>query len=187
MSFLPATLVQTGYVCARTCAPAVKLYIHQEYAGRAPICARHVRMTTAGGAVINPTQPLCVLQKVPVYLASGILSYNDTAAMQDLTQKLTPFASTIYYKELFLTDVELASMSADQRSVVDYLVLLTCERFVGINTSTYSWWVREYRKLMGYDTRTSLFVATPHVGTDLLFSSAAGLPSHKRIFKSAAR
>lgn len=106
--------------------------------------------------------------------------------MQDLMGKVAPFASQIYYKELFLTDDELASLSADQRSIVDYLVLLTCERFVGLNSSTFSWWVREYRKLLGYDQHTSLFVPTPNIGTDLLFQGAAGLPFSKRFFKSAA-
>lgn len=99
---------------------------------------------------------------------------------------LVPLSSRVYYKEMFLSVAELAALSADQKSAVDYLVLLRSERFVGLNSSTYSWWVREYRKLLGYDERTSYFVATPHVGTDRLFNFAASLPSRRHAFRSSA-
>lgn len=128
-----------------------------------------------------------LLQSTPVYLASGLLSYNDTGAMAHELSKLEPYASEVFYKELFLTPEELGSLSADQESAVDYLVLTNSERFVGLNGSTFSWWVREYRKLLGHDARTSLLVATPHLDTNRLFSRAAGLPTHTRPFLPAPR
>ena len=125
------------------------------------------------------------MQDTPLYIASGLLSYNDTRTMDLVMSNTQPFSSQVHYKELHLTREELDMLSVDQQSGIDFLVLARSVRFVGIGSSTFSWFVREFRGMQGAHEHTSLFVSLPAVPTDYLFEKGARLPKIDRIFRSA--
>ncbi len=45
---------------------------------------------------------------MPLYVATGLLSYNDSAAMDIVRLRLQPFAAKLLHKELYLSRVRLA-------------------------------------------------------------------------------
>ncbi|GAX73979.1 hypothetical protein CEUSTIGMA_g1429.t1 [Chlamydomonas eustigma] len=105
-----------------------------------------------------------------LYVASGLLSYADLEEVSWLNATLSPLAKTILYKEMFLTQNELAQYNTEQLALLDFLVLAQCQTFVGIGTSTFSVYLREYRRLHGRKDRSSnVFVSSKLVGTDTLF------------------
>lgn len=56
-------------------------------------------------------------------------------------------ASGAVYKEMFLSDTDMAGLHSEQRGLIDFLVLSHSTRFVGFGPSTYSFFLREYRTL----------------------------------------
>lgn len=73
-------------------------------------------------------------------------------------------------QEQILTPEELAPLHTEQTALLDFLVLIYSQRFVGFGASTFSLYVREYRYLMGISPRsTSLLMDTQTIGTDQLF------------------
>ncbi len=110
----------------------------------------------------------------PVYVAAGVLSYNDTALMREATRKMAPFAKAVVYKELYLSPEELQGLHPEQLALLDFLVLAECKAFVGAGFSSFSVFIREYRALNGLAPRdTSLLVSGAAVGSDPLFARAA--------------
>jgi hypothetical protein len=51
------------------------------------------------------------------------------------------------YKEMFLSEGDLAGLHSEQRGLIDFLVLAHSSRFVGFGPSTYSFFLREYRTM----------------------------------------
>ena len=112
--------------------------------------------------------------QVPVYVAAGVLSYNDTALMQEATRKMAPFAKAVVYKEMYLSPQELQGLHPEQLALLDFLVLAECKAFVGAGFSSFSVFIREYRALHGLAPRdTSFLVSGAAVGSDPLFARAA--------------
>lgn len=56
-------------------------------------------------------------------------------------------ASGAVYKEMFLSEGDLAGLHSEQRGLIDFLVLAHSTRFVGFGPSTYSFFLREYRTM----------------------------------------
>ena len=56
-------------------------------------------------------------------------------------------ASGAVYKEMFLSEADLAGLHSEQRGLIDFLVLAHSTRFVGFGPSTYSFFLREYRTM----------------------------------------
>jgi hypothetical protein len=83
--------------------------------------------------------------KVPVYMAAGILSYNDREQMGEATSKLLAHARDVVFKEKYLTRSDMEGLHPEQLALVDFLVLAQCRHFVGISVSTFSVFIREYR------------------------------------------
>ena len=50
----------------------------------------------------------------PLYLATGLLTYKHTTRMDEVREKLKPFASVLDYKEKYLSPEELAGQSVSQ-------------------------------------------------------------------------
>ena len=68
-----------------------------------------------------------------------------------------------------------AALSSEQKALLDFLVLANGDAFVGFGTSTFSFYLREYRALQGMPRSTSVLVDASIVGTDPLFYSAGVL------------
>jgi hypothetical protein len=56
---------------------------------------------------------------------------------------------------------------------VDFLVLAKSSKFVGISVSTFSFFLREYRSLMGVERDSAVLIDGSAVGTERLFADAA--------------
>jgi hypothetical protein len=56
-------------------------------------------------------------------------------------------AAGAVYKEMFLSEADLAGLHSEQRGLIDFLVLAKSTRFVGFGPSTYSFFLREYRTM----------------------------------------
>lgn len=66
-----------------------------------------------------------------------------------------------------------AGLNQEQRALIDFLVLARAQRFVGFGSSTFSYYLREYRALhYGLPHSTSLLLNTTRIGTDALFAAA---------------
>jgi hypothetical protein len=68
-----------------------------------------------------------------------------------------------------------AALSSEQLALLDFLVLARGRAFVGFGSSTFSFYLREYRALQGLPRGTSVLVDASIVGTDSLFYSAGVL------------
>lgn len=108
-----------------------------------------------------------------LYIASGLLTYEGSMWKQ-VTTELAPYARRLLYKELFLPPGDLHGLHAEQLALVDFLVLVNAKRFVGISTSTFSVYVREYRHIMNLaDRETSEMVHAAAIGTEPMFARSA--------------
>lgn len=65
-----------------------------------------------------------------------------------------------------------AALNSEQKALLDFLVLARAQRFVGFGSSTFSFYLREYRALHGLRCTSSRLVDASIIGTDPLFHSA---------------
>ena len=65
-----------------------------------------------------------------------------------------------------------AELNSEQKALVDFLVLSRGRGFVGFGSSTFSFYLREYRVLSGVPRSSSVLVDASVIGTDPLFNSA---------------
>lgn len=77
-----------------------------------------------------------------LYIASGLLSYNASAEMQDMLRFLGPHSRSVQYKEKYLPPEVLAALNPEQQALVDFLVLANSDNFVGLGSSTFSVYLR---------------------------------------------
>lgn len=68
-----------------------------------------------------------------------------------------------------------AGLNSEQKALVDFLVLSQGRAFVGFGSSTFSFYLREYRALHSMPRSTSVLVDASAIGTDNLFNSAGTL------------
>jgi hypothetical protein len=104
-----------------------------------------------------------------VYAASGLLSYNASAEMEQMLAFMAPYSKSVQYKELYLPKQQLAALNPEQGALVDFLVIANADAFVGIGSSTFSAYLREYRVLLGHSRAADAFVDTSKIGSDALF------------------
>ena len=83
------------------------------------------------------------------------------------------YASTIKHKELYLSLEELRGIGNEQSALIDLLVLRKSANLVGINVSTFSFYLAELRLIDGLPPRASQMLAASFIGTDELFYSCA--------------
>jgi hypothetical protein len=111
---------------------------------------------------------------LPLYMAAGILSYDDTEQMKEATARLAPYCAAIVYKEKYLARADLEGLHPEQLALIDFLVLASARHFVGISVSTFSVFIREYRHLRSLAPKnTTWLVDGTAVGTEALFNKAA--------------
>lgn len=111
-----------------------------------------------------------------VYLATGLLTYsggNEALSKLSTNMKHKGLCSEIYHKEQFLEDPELQSLHSEQKALVDLLILARANRFVGFEPSTFSFFVSQYRILLGLDPKSSVSVEGAVMTTNPLFEAAA--------------
>lgn len=63
-------------------------------------------------------------------------------------------------------------MNSEQKALLDFLVLSNGKYFVGFGSSTFSFYLREYRALQSIPRSSSVLVDASVIGTDSLFNSA---------------
>lgn len=68
--------------------------------------------------------------------------------------------------------VGVAGLSSEQKALVDFIVLAGGQGFVGFGSSTFSFYLREYRALKGISRASSVLVDASAIGTDTLFRLA---------------
>lgn len=110
----------------------------------------------------------------PLFVASGLLTYGASAEMEKVAAEITRegLASSIHYKEQHLTSADLAGLNSEQKAAVDFLVLARSKYFVGLGSSTFSFYLREHRALEGISRKSTVLVDASKIGTDDLFASA---------------
>jgi len=71
-------------------------------------------------------------RSLPLYIATGILSYKDADnQMDDVRRRLAPYSSQLVWKEQFLPAGRLAALHPDQLALIDFLVLVRSRWGVG--------------------------------------------------------
>jgi hypothetical protein len=112
--------------------------------------------------------------RTPLYVASGLLTYGASAEMDKVAAEIKKegLASSIHYKEQHLTSADLAALNSEQKAAVDFLVLQRSRGFVGLGSSTFSFYLREHRALEGIPRNSTVLVDSSKIGTDDLFASA---------------
>ncbi|KAK9823976.1 hypothetical protein WJX72_006735 [[Myrmecia] bisecta] len=95
----------------------------------------------------------------PVYVAGGAINQQDP--LYSLFSQ--HFASKVYYRTMFLPEDQYPEVVGDKGAAVDFLVLVDSAHAVGVKLSTFSAYVKAYRKLTG---RGSLSFIDPG---DLMF------------------
>ncbi|GAB4814797.1 hypothetical protein N2152v2_001843 [Parachlorella kessleri] len=113
--------------------------------------------------------------RTPLYVACGLLSYGAAGEWQETQDILLHrgIASSLHHKEEFLPEAELKELNSEQLALVDFLVLARATRLVGIGSSTFSYYLREYRALhYGLPKSTTVLVNASRIGTDKLFAAA---------------
>ncbi len=119
--------------------------------------------------------------KAPVYIATGLLSYEaGHATLNHLMSNLTAegLCSHVAFKEQFLDSAELDALHSEQKALVDLLVLAQARRFVGFEPSTFSFFLSQYRVLQGLEASSSVLVEGKIIGTNTLFEEAAVVVEH---------
>lgn len=109
-----------------------------------------------------------------LYAASGLLTYGANDEMDNLIGSLKDagLCKDVHYKELYIPQAELEELNSEQKALVDFLVLSRGRGFVGFGSSTFSFYLREYRVLSGIPRSSSVLVDASVIGTDPLFNSA---------------
>lgn len=65
-----------------------------------------------------------------------------------------------------------AGLNSEQKALLDLLVLAQGHSFVGFGSSTFSFYLREFRSLSGVPPARSVLVDASVIGTDSLFADA---------------
>ena len=63
-------------------------------------------------------------------------------------------------------------LNSEQKALLDFIVLSGGDSFVGFGSSTFSFYLQEYRTLRGVHKAKSVLVDSSMIGTDGLFSEA---------------
>ena len=82
------------------------------------------------------------------------------------------FASAAFGALLLPVWLAAAGLSSEQKALVDFIVLAGGQGFVGFGSSTFSFYLREYRALKGVPRASSVLVDASAIGTDSLFRAA---------------
>ncbi|KAL4423751.1 hypothetical protein ABPG75_001052 [Micractinium tetrahymenae] len=126
------------------------LFFHQSQAGQQKAWEAYIEGMRESG--FNAS--------LPVYVASGLLTYNSTEQWHQLVDKMRALglAAEVLHKEKLLRAEELQGLHMEQVAVLDFLVLARAQRVVGLAASTFSTYLREYRALHGIPKATARLV-----------------------------
>ena len=75
------------------------------------------------------------------------------------------------YKEMFLTEGDLAGVRNEQSGLIDFLVMRKAAKLVGIGVSTFSFYLAELRLMDGVPPVDTELLMASYIGTDELFFS----------------
>lgn len=88
-----------------------------------------------------------------------------------LTASGVQLASHIVYKEMYLTEKDLADVHNEQSGLIDLLVMRQAQKLVGIGVSTFSFYLYELRLMDGFAPEDTELLMASYIGTDELFFS----------------
>jgi len=63
-------------------------------------------------------------------------------------------------------------LASEQKALLDFLVLAKGRRFVGFGSSTFSFYLQQYRLLQGFPEASSVLVNASVITTDPIFRAA---------------
>jgi len=123
---------------------------------------------------VSAMRRACFNASTPLYAASGLLTYGASGQLASVVAQLRRLglADRVLYKEALLPDAALASLNSEQKAAVDFLVLARSRSFVGMGSSTFSFYLREHRALAGVPRATTTLLDASKIGTDALFEAA---------------
>lgn len=109
-----------------------------------------------------------------LYVASGMLTYGASVDMDRTIGYLkhVGVCSEVHHKEKYIPQSEIEKLNSEQKALLDFIVLARAQRFVGFGSSTFSFYLREYRALQGISRKLAGLVDASIIGTDPLFHSA---------------
>eukprot|EP00887_Chlorella_sp_A99_P002549 scaffold6.g2549.t1 len=109
-----------------------------------------------------------------LYVASGMLTYGASVDMDRTIGYLkhVGVCSDVHHKERYIPQSEIEKLNSEQKALLDFIVLARSKRFVGFGSSTFSFYLREYRALHGISRKRAGLVDASIIGTDPLFHSA---------------
>ena len=102
-----------------------------------------------------------------LYLPEGVLQGEEAEAPPGVA--LNPCFTWNKHEHAFLPCAELNS---EQSALLDFLILYRGRSFVGFGLSTFSYYLREYRALLGIPKSTSVLVNSTEITTDNIFNAA---------------
>lgn len=162
----------------------------------------HTHMQAFWQNYVNAIRTAGLTSSLPLYAATGLLSYgaedgtihhrptlapqlthhDTTPPITEMTttlRKLTEngWASAVVYKELYLAKEDQDGLSSEQKALVDFVVLTRAKTVVGLGSSTFSYYLREYRALNGFTKADTVLADASAIGTDDLFMEC-GMLSH---------
>ncbi|KAL4439928.1 hypothetical protein ABPG75_002929 [Micractinium tetrahymenae] len=147
-------------------APGIEALAARVAEGVGAFNALHLRVEPDMGLTEEELLPafvesMCSLgfnASTPLYVASGLMSYTDSARMQHFRELLTGagVCSRVVVKEDVLKPSELAGLHSEQLALIDLLVLSRAQKMVGTKRSAFSYMARELRLLRGRPRATSL-------------------------------
>jgi GDP-fucose protein O-fucosyltransferase len=78
-----------------------------------------------------------------------------------LPLRVSTTTCSVFHKSQFLSKRELSMLHSEQKALIDFLVLARSQNFVGFVTSTFSFFVQQYRDLHGFPAGEAVMVDVP--------------------------
>lgn len=75
-------------------------------------------------------------------------------------------ASEIFYKELIISETDMAQLGSEQKGALDWLVLKRAKRLLGFKPSSYSQKLVDYRDLEDITRNSSMLLQIPRKHKD---------------------
>jgi GDP-fucose protein O-fucosyltransferase len=101
--------------------------------------------------------------ETPLYVASTIFRHlNASRQSRERVAALeSSVASVVLYKEMFVPAAELNQLDSEQQGLLDFLVLVQSQKYVGFEGSTFAFFVQEWRYLHGKDRSSTHMLKFP--------------------------
>lgn len=114
-------------------------------------------------AYLEAFQTIGLDSLLPLYISSGVFETEPTFAAT-WHNNASSFNS---HKELLLAEDDLAQLHSEQKAAVDFLVLVRATKFVGWAGSSFSFWAKEHRRILGLPDDSTLLIRREKAGAGI--------------------